>query len=108
MDLEGPFEAFDAGILKILGDPNGLITILKRGDVFILDRGFRDMVSFLEELGFTILLLALKGKRKQLSTEESNESRFVTKLRWVVEAVRGIIPKNVSFFIKFIIFCSFK
>lgn len=34
---------------------------------------------------------ALKGKRKQLTTLEANDSRFVTKLRWVVEAVHGII-----------------
>ena len=34
---------------------------------------------------------ALKGKRKQLSASEANESRFVTKFRWVVEAVHGQI-----------------
>ena len=37
---------------------------------------------------------ALKGKRKQLTTEESNESRYVTKIRWVVEAVHGIIKQK--------------
>lgn len=37
-----------------------------------------------------MLMPALKGK-KQLLTIEANESRFVTKLRWVVEAVHGII-----------------
>lgn len=37
---------------------------------------------------------ALKGKRPNLSTTESNESRFVTKLRWVVKAVHGIIGKK--------------
>ncbi|KAK0160210.1 hypothetical protein PV328_007638 [Microctonus aethiopoides] len=30
---------------------------------------------------------AFKGKRNQLTTIESNQSRFVTKIRWVVEAV---------------------
>ncbi|EZA60947.1 hypothetical protein X777_08159 [Ooceraea biroi] len=38
-------------------------------------------------IGFEVLMPALKGKRSQLPTDESNESRFVTKLRWVVEAV---------------------
>lgn len=97
IDLEGPFEANlnDAEILRLLlGDPNGLITILKKGDVFILDRGFRDVVPFLEEKGFKVLMPALKGKRKQLTCKESNESRLVTKLRWVVEAVHGIISQK--------------
>lgn len=37
---------------------------------------------------------ALKGNRKQLTTEEFNSSRFVTKIRWVVEAVHGVIAKK--------------
>lgn len=35
-----------------------------------------------------------KGKRKQLTTAESNESRFCTKLRWVVEAIHGILGEK--------------
>lgn len=37
---------------------------------------------------------ALKGKKKQLSTEESNASRFETKIRWVVESVHGILGQK--------------
>lgn len=37
---------------------------------------------------------ALKGKRNQLTAKESNESRLVTKLRWVIEAVHGIIGQK--------------
>ncbi|GLV33380.1 hypothetical protein CBL_20126 [Carabus blaptoides fortunei] len=37
---------------------------------------------------------SLKGKRKQLTTEESNDSRFVTKLRWVVESAHGIMANK--------------
>ena len=36
----------------------------------------------------------MKGKRPNLSTTESNVSRYVTKLRWVVEAVHGILGKK--------------
>lgn len=94
IDVYGPYEAIvnDAKILQhVLSDPNGLRSILKKGDVFILDRGFRDVKDWLESQGFVVLMPALKGKRKQLPTNEANESRFVTKLRWVVEAVHGII-----------------
>ena len=34
------------------------------------------------------------GKRSQLTTAESNASRRVTKLRWVVEAVHGILGRK--------------
>ena len=40
------------------------------------------------------MIHALKGKRKQLSTEESNKQRLVTKIRWVLEAVQGILKQN--------------
>ena len=36
----------------------------------------------------------LKGKRKQHTTEESNFSRYVTKIRWAVEAVYGILKQK--------------
>lgn len=37
---------------------------------------------------------ALKGKRKQLTDEESNDSRLVIKIRWVVEAFHGNIKQK--------------
>lgn len=97
IDVPGPFLATknDAQILDyLLSVENGLSTILKEGDIFILDRGFRDIVSTLKEKGFVVLMPALKGKRNQLTAKESNESRLVTKLRWVIEAVHGIIGQK--------------
>ena len=44
--------------------------------------------------GYKVLMPALKGKRKQLTTVESNESRFVTKVRWVIEAIHGILGEK--------------
>ncbi|KAK0156926.1 hypothetical protein PV328_012114, partial [Microctonus aethiopoides] len=63
-------------------------------DIIEVDRGFRDVVKYLEQLGFKVLMPALKGKRNQLTTIESNQSRFVTKIRWVVEAVHGDIKQK--------------
>lgn len=77
--------------------PNGLSNIMKKGDTFILDRGFRDVVPFLEERGFTVLMPALKSHRNQLTAQESNQSRVVTKLRWVVEADHGMIAHKCKF-----------
>lgn len=97
VDMLGPYLANenDANILKdIIENSNDLCRILERNDVFVLDRGFRDVKKDLEEKHFKVLMPALKGKRKQLSTEESNQSRFVTKIRWAVEAVHGIIKQK--------------
>ncbi|CAH2088806.1 unnamed protein product [Euphydryas editha] len=94
----------DAKIMRIiLNDPNGLIKLLNKGDIIIVDRGFRDVKVYLEELGFK--MPAMKRKRHQLTTDVSNESRFVTKIRWVVEAVHGnhhkldnkLLPKTSVF-----------
>ncbi|XP_075681005.1 uncharacterized protein LOC142646305 [Dermatophagoides pteronyssinus] len=97
IELAGPYSATknDADILKeVLRQPRGLSTILQPGDYFVLDRGFRDVVPMLENRGYHVLMPALKGKRPQLTTIESNESRFVTKIRWVVEAIHGIIGQR--------------
>ena len=36
---------------------------------------------------------ALKDKRKQLTAEESNQSRFVTKIRCVVKSMHGMLKQ---------------
>ena len=96
LDLPGPFYANqnDASILKnVLKDPEGISKILKTGDIFILDRGFRHVVGHLESLGYRVYMPALKGKRPRLTTAEANNSRFVTKIWWVVEAIRNYRQK---------------
>lgn len=67
---------------------------LKDDDVLIVDRGFRDDIPFLNELGFKTHMPAFLQKSvKQHSTNEANMTRFVTKVRWVVEAANGRIKK---------------
>lgn len=97
VDMAGPFLANqnDAQILDIiLSDPEGLSKLIKKEDIFVLDRGVRDIKKKLEETEFRVLMPALKGKRKQLTTEESNNSRFVTKIRWVVKSIHVVIKQK--------------
>lgn len=97
VDIAGPYNGTmnDACIMKsILEEPNGLKTLLQPGDICIVDRGFRDVVDFLKEQGYHVLMPALRGKRAQLTVEEANASRFVTKVRWPVAAVHGAIGKK--------------
>ncbi|KAJ9586418.1 hypothetical protein L9F63_019933 [Diploptera punctata] len=96
VDMLGPYLANqnDAEILRSMRDePNGLCTLLKEGDTFILDRGFCDMKSHLESKDFRVLMTALKERCSQLSVKKSNESCFVTKF-WPVESVHGIIKQK--------------
>lgn len=97
VDVLGPFHGIvnDAQILKhLLQMDNEFNDLIQANDVFVLDRGFRDVVSSLKEKGFKVLMPSLKGQRNQLTAEESNHSRKVTIVRWAVEAVHGVIGQK--------------
>ena len=100
INIEGPFYATqnDAEILQnILENGDSLSRLLEKGDKLFLDRGFRDLKDFLEAEGYHVLMPVFKGKRLQLTTLEANESRFVTKIRWTVEAVHGVLKQKYLF-----------
>jgi hypothetical protein len=55
--------------------------LLQEGDVFIVDRGFRDSLELLADLGIQAEMPTLLSKgQKQMSTEDANTSRLVTKV----------------------------
>lgn len=109
VDVLGPFysKENDAKILRqVLDETNSDLRALmcEENDVFVLDRGFRDVQSYLEEKKYRVLMPSLmqnqeKGKgKKQLSAKEANNSRCVTMIRWVVEAVHGLVGQKYKFF----------
>ncbi len=69
---------------------------MQKDDTFIVDRGCRDCVEVLEnKYGFQVKMPALLSKNeKQLNTKEANGSRFVTKLRWVVEVINTFLKNS--------------
>ncbi|XP_062618934.1 uncharacterized protein LOC134280537 [Saccostrea cucullata] len=65
---------------------------IKEEDIFIVDRGFRDAETLLNDIGIHVEMPSfLPRGTKQHTTEEANATRLVTKLRWVVESVNGRI-----------------
>jgi len=63
---------------------------MQQEDILILDRRFRDVLPFIEEIYIETHSPAFLDKeKKQMSTEDANNSRLVTELRWVVETVNG-------------------
>ena len=99
LDLYVPFAAIDndSTIIKDLlkKNHNKIKQTRRENDIFVLDRGFRDAVKDLEGLGYKVMMPAyLDSDKKQLTTEQANNSRLVTKSRWVIEAINGILKQS--------------
>lgn len=56
-----------------------------------ISRDFRDSLETLEEYGLVPKMPHFLREGRQHSIEDANESRLVTKIRWVVESVNGLI-----------------
>lgn len=79
---------------EIIDSLDGICNLLEPSDVFVVDRGFRNVQVHLEDKSYQVLMPASKGKRNRLTITESNISRYVTKIRWVVEAVHGMLKQK--------------
>ena len=80
-------------------EPNSFFNNFNKGDLVILDRGYRDAKPELERMGFKVAMPCfLPQGKKQFSTAEANESRKVTMVRFVVESVNGRLKNVFKFF----------
>lgn len=62
-------------------DNNLMEQWLQRGDIFILDQGYRDAIPHLDQIGIIHRMPpALKSGDRQLSTLEVNESRLIKQI----------------------------
>lgn len=104
VDIFCPFTASenDASILqKILRENQEVKNVLQPSDIFVVDRGFRDSSKTLERLGFVVKIPSCVTEAGgQLTNKQANDSRLVTKLRWVVEARNGHLKTIWPFFAK--------
>lgn len=103
--VHGPYFADgqnnDASCLKddLENDISGLKGWLEEEDIFIVDRGYRDCIEYLQSIGIqSEMPKYLEKGLKQHSAEEANQSRLVTKTRWVVESRNGHIRSIFKFF----------
>ena len=91
--IYGPFPATlnDAKILElILNEDLALRNLIRKRDVMVLDRGFRDVINHLEKKYDLITLMPCCSKEDQLTTYQANCTRMVTKIRNVIERKNGI------------------
>ena len=90
------FQNNDASILKhvMLNNYEDILTWIKEGDIMILDRGFRDSLGILKALGIDAGMPSFLSKnQRQFNVYDANRSRFITKLRWVVESVNARLKR---------------
>lgn len=54
---------------------------VKENDIVLVDRGFRDSIKMLEDLGIKAEMPSFIPKgQKQMTTQEANSSRIITKV----------------------------
>lgn len=99
VDIYGlyPAKKNDAYIMThvLESDPN-LRTLVRRNDVFLLDRGFVGCKDELKEDYGIIAKLPqfIDQGKSQLTTFQANQSRAVTKCRWVVEVTNAFLKTS--------------
>ena len=78
----------DAFILKrcLYKNEQDIINWLDKDDILIVDRGFRDAIPTIKHFGYKAVMPSFLNRREQLSAEEANYTRLVTKVRWVIES----------------------
>ncbi|KAF9408387.1 hypothetical protein HW555_011924, partial [Spodoptera exigua] len=103
IEILGPYPAVtsDADIINNeFGNPESTLRqYFQEGDVFILDRGFRDAVPLLQNCNYSVHMPStLQDDENQLSTLEANKTRAVTICRWVVDVINGIFKQRFKIF----------
>ncbi|CAB0041034.1 unnamed protein product [Trichogramma brassicae] len=85
LDVHGPFfsdsQNNDASMMRYQWENDeNLRNWFEDRDIFIVDRGYRDVVPMLENLGFECRMPpTIRTGQNQLTTEDANEARMITK-----------------------------
>ena len=90
------FHNTDASILKhvMLSNYEAILSWVQDNDIMILDRGFRDSLGLLKAFGIDAAMPSFLGReREQFNVYDANPSRFIAKLRWVVEGVNARLKR---------------
>jgi hypothetical protein len=104
LDLFGPNsdeffkgEEFDGTMMLKIMEEQWFKDLFRPGDVFVLDRGFKNAVPELKKRLFEVYIPCDIPKGQQLTWKQANANRFCTSVRWIVEAVNMIL-KRFKFF----------
>jgi hypothetical protein len=82
----------------IYNNRNDFRSWLRSGDVLVIDRGFRNSPPLLDSLGYkTYMPKFLNKKQYQFTASGANETRFTTKVRWIVKSANGRVKQRKIF-----------
>ena len=85
--------------INLRSEESVLRSFFRASDIFILDRGFGDVINELQGCGYvTHMQESLLDNEYQLTTQQANRSRFLTMCRWVVDVVNGRIKRDYRLF----------
>lgn len=81
----------DAAIQKdiLVKNKDGILNWIAERDIVVVDRGFRDSTGIMKALGLDVCMPDFLNGRPRFDTLEANRSRFISKIRWVVESANG-------------------
>ncbi|XP_043464129.1 uncharacterized protein LOC122499719 [Leptopilina heterotoma] len=102
--IQGPYFSDsrnnDASILRneFDRDNDRMSEWFQEGSIMIVDRGYRDATEMLTNRGIIWKMPALlRPPQRQLTTDEANQSRLITKSRWIVEMRNGHLKTMFKF-----------
>lgn len=105
VDIHGPYFSDsrnnDASILirEMRDEQQEIRNWIQDYDIFVVDRGYRDAVEFLNNLNLNCEIPPfLPRGQRQLTTEDANTARTITKTRWIVESRNGHLKSVFKFF----------
>lgn len=106
IDTFGPFRATqnDAQIINTIFEKSAFKCFLNAGDVVLVDRGFRDCIESFKKMKLDVRIPGFirKGTHGQLTSKQCNESRLITKMRFVIELANGRMKMKWGLFNKII------
>ncbi|CAF4392192.1 unnamed protein product [Rotaria sp. Silwood2] len=81
----------DAAIQKdiLIKNKDGILDWIAEHDLAVVDRGFRDSTGMMRALGLDVCMPDFLNGRHRFDALEANRSRFISKIRWVVESANG-------------------
>ncbi|CAF2730047.1 unnamed protein product [Rotaria sp. Silwood2] len=81
----------DASIQKdiLVNNKDGILNWIDEHDIVVVDRGFRDSTGMMRALGLDVCMPDFLNGRRRFDALEANRSRFISKIRWVVESANG-------------------
>ncbi|CAF3025401.1 unnamed protein product, partial [Rotaria sp. Silwood2] len=81
----------DAAMQKdiLINNKDGILNWIAEHDIVVVDRGFRDSTGMMRALGLDVCMPDFLNGRRRFDALEANRSRFISKIRWVVESANG-------------------